>query len=104
MYGTKSLAARQQVNYRIRYSHDAKHPLPQLPGRYRQRAKRAIESLARNPRPVGSEKLRDLPNVFRVWLNGWRIIYQINDEDGILLIVGIRYKTGPETYENLELE
>jgi len=48
--------------------------------------------------------LRGIPGVFRIWLNGWRIIYQVDDETGVLLIVGIRYKTGPETYENLDLD
>ncbi|MBP8292037.1 MAG: type II toxin-antitoxin system RelE/ParE family toxin [Caldilineaceae bacterium] len=91
------------MNYQIRYSDEARRILPRLPGRYRQRAKRAIESLADNSRPAGAEELRGLSGVFRVWLNGWRIIYQVNEEDATLLIVGIRYKTGPETYENLGL-
>ncbi len=63
-----------------------------------------IESLADNPRPAGAEELRGLSGVFRVWLNGWRIIYQVIEDDSVLLIVGIRYKTGPETYDNLELD
>ena len=78
--------------------------LPRVPGRYRQRARRAIESLAGNPRPAGAEELRGLSGVFRVWLNGWRIIYQVIEDDAVLLIIGIRYKTGPETYDNLELD
>jgi mRNA interferase RelE/StbE len=89
------------VGYRIRYSDEAKRSLPRLPGRYRQRARRTIEALAENPRPTGAVELRDRPGVFRVWLNGWRIIYQIDAEQGVLLVIGIRYKTGPETYEDL---
>ena len=92
------------MNYRIRYSDEARRILPRLPGRYRQRARRAIESLAGNPRPAGAEELRGLSGVFRVWLNGWRIIYQVIEDDAVLLIIGIRYKTGPETYDNLELD
>ena len=90
------------MNYQISYSNEAKRALPHLPGRYRQRARRVIEALARNPRPAGAVELRDLPNTYRIWLNGWRIIYQIDDDGALLLIIGIRYKTGPETYENLE--
>jgi len=44
-----------------------------------------------------------MPGIFRVWLNGWRIIYQIDDDIGLLLIIGIRFKRGPETYENLDI-
>lgn len=91
------------MSYRIRYSDEAKRTLPHLPGRYRQRAKRVIEALVSNPRPPGSEEMRGLLGIFRVWLNGWRIIYQIDDDIGLLLIIGIRFKRGPETYENLDI-
>lgn len=91
------------MSYRIRYSDEAKQTFPHLPGRYRQRAKRVIEALLSNPRPPGSEEMRGMPGIFRVWLNGWRIIYQIDDDIGLLLIIGIRFKRGPETYENLDI-
>jgi mRNA interferase RelE/StbE len=91
------------VSSRIRYSDEAKRALTRLPGRYRQRARRAIEALAATPRPPGAEELRDRPGVFRLWLNGWRIIYYLDEDGGVLLIGGIRLKTGPETYENLDL-
>ena len=96
-YGKSYPGVRRQVNYRISYASEAKRALPHLPGRYRQRARRVIEALAHNPRPVGAVELRDLPGIYRLWLNGWRIIYQIDDDDATLLIIGIRYKTGPET-------
>ena len=89
--------------YRIRYSDEAKRALPRLPGRYRQRARSVIEALANNPRPVGAMELRGRPGLFRLWLNGWRIIYSVDDDSGVLLVIGIRFKTGPETYENLNL-
>ncbi len=92
------------MSYRIRYSAEARRALPRLPGRYRQRARRAIEALAKTPRPAAAEELLGRPGIFRMWLNGWRIIYFVNDEAGVLLIVGIRHKTGPETYENLDLD
>lgn len=91
------------MSYRIRYSDEARRSLPRLPGRYRQRAKRAIEALARMPRPPEADELRGHPGIFRVWLNGWRIIYLVDDEVGVLLIIGIRFKTGTETYEDLDI-
>lgn len=92
------------MSYRIRYSDEAQRALSRLPGRYRQRARRAIEDLSKTPRPAAAEELRGRPGIFRIWLNGWRIIYLVNDEAGVLLIVGIRLKTGPETYEDLDLD
>ena len=94
---------RSTVSYAIRYSNEAKLALTHLPGRYRQRAKKVIEALAVTPRPSGSVELRDRVGIFRVWLNGWRIIYQVDDDAQLLLIIGIRIKAGPETYENLDL-
>ena len=91
------------MSYRIRYSEEAKRTLPRLPGRYRQRARRAIEALVLSPRPADAEELRGQPGIFRVWLNGWRIIYCVDDDASELLIVGIRFKTGPETYQDLDV-
>jgi mRNA interferase RelE/StbE len=91
------------VNYRLKYTEEARRSLRSLPGQYRQRAKRIIEGLARRPRPAGVRELRDLPGVYRLYLNGWRIIYQIDEEAGIVRIVGVRFKMGPETYEDLDV-
>ncbi len=44
-----------------------------------------------------------LPGVYRLYLNGWRIIYQIDEDAGIVRIVGAGFKTGPEAYDNLEV-
>lgn len=95
---------RRPVSYRIRYSDEAKRALDMLPGRYRQRARRMIDGLAVKPRPAGAKELRNWPGVYRLWLNGWRIIYRVDDEAGILWIAGIRFKAGPETYEGLNVE
>jgi len=91
------------VNYRVKFSDEAKRALVGLPGRYRQRARRTIEELARQPRPAGAQELRGRPGVYRLYLNGWRIIYQVDEDAGIVWIVAVRMKTGPETYEGLDL-
>ena len=92
------------MRYRIRYSEEARRTLRKLPGRYRQRTRRLIESLAKAPRPPGAKELRGLPGVYRIWINGWRLIFQVDDETESVLIVGIRLKTGPETYDDLPIE
>ncbi|MBI2876186.1 MAG: type II toxin-antitoxin system RelE/ParE family toxin [Candidatus Tectomicrobia bacterium] len=92
------------MNYRIKYTDEAKRALHTLPGRYRQRARRIIEGLAIDPRPATAKELRDRPGRFRVRLNGWRIIYRVDDEEQVVTILAIRIKKGPETYHNLESE
>jgi mRNA-degrading endonuclease RelE of RelBE toxin-antitoxin system len=90
------------VNYRLNYSDEARRALRILPGRYRQRARRLIESLAGEPRPQAAKELRHLPNRYRLWLNGWRIIYRVDDDAQRVLILAVRHKTGPEIYEDIE--
>jgi mRNA-degrading endonuclease RelE of RelBE toxin-antitoxin system len=43
-----------------------------------------------------------LPGHYRLRLNGWRIIYRLDKEILTILILRVRRKTGPETYQNLE--
>lgn len=90
------------MSYRLDYSDEARRALRTLPGRYRQRARRLIESLAGEPRPQAAKELRQLPHRYRLWLNRWRIIYRVDDEAQRVLILAVRQKTGPETYENIE--
>jgi mRNA-degrading endonuclease RelE of RelBE toxin-antitoxin system len=73
-----------------------------MPGNYRQRARRLLENLADDPFPTGAKELRDLPGRFRLRLDGWRIIYRVDEQTGSLLILAIRRKVSPETYQGLE--
>ena len=90
------------MSYRLRITKVAEKEISQLPGNFRQRIRRAVRSLADTPRPTAAKELRNLPNCYRIRLNGWRIIYRIEEEDQIVLVLTVRRKTGPETYENIE--
>ena len=88
--------------YRLQLERAAKRQLVDLPGNVRQRAARLVKSLADNPWPPGAQELRDLPGVYRYSLNGWRIIYEIDDEAEQVIVLAVKYKRGPETYKDLE--
>ncbi len=90
------------MSYRLRVTTVAEKEINRLPGNFRQRVRRLVRSLADNPRPVAAKELRNLPDRYRIRLNGWRIIYRVDEEDQIVLILTVRRKTGPETYENIE--
>jgi hypothetical protein len=47
------------------------------------------------------EELRELPGRFTA-PGRWRIIYRVDEQNGSLLILAIRRKVGPETYQDLE--
>lgn len=88
--------------YRIEYSDEAERDLPRLPGNYRQRIKRLIETLCQNPRPTDAKALRDRPTRFRIWIDRWRLIYEVNDESQKVFILRVKQKRGPETYAGLD--
>ena len=87
--------------YRIRFTQIAKKEIGRLPGNIRQRARHMVDALADEPRPHGSKELRDEPGVYRQHLDGWRVIYEVDDESHTVVILTVRRKVGPETYENI---
>lgn len=89
---------------RLRITATAQSEILGLPGHLRQRARRVVSELAEQPRPRGAKELRGLPNRYRLWLNGWRIIYRVDEPDKVVLVLRVRHKEGPETYEGLENE
>jgi len=88
--------------FRLRYTDAARRDLINLPGNYRQRLRRIIESLAGQPRPHGAKELRERPDRYRIRVDRWRLIYRIDEADGVVLVLRVRPKTGPETYDEIE--
>ena len=50
-----------------------------------------IEKLATNPRPSGCKKLTSL-NLYRLRLGSYRIVYEINDAEVLVVIVKIGHR------------
>ncbi len=90
------------MTYRIRITETAKKEIRQLPGNIRQRVRKVVRGLAADPILRWAKELRDLPGRYRIRLDDWRIIYRIEKDELIVLILRVRRKTGPETYENIE--
>jgi mRNA-degrading endonuclease RelE of RelBE toxin-antitoxin system len=79
----------------------------QLPGHMRQRIRRAIDDLARMPRPSGTRSLDtarlDLPpeiELRRLRVESWRLIYAVNDAESWIWILGIQRRP-PYDYDDL---
>ena len=51
-----------------------------------------LESLSENPRPSGTKKLRGAEDLFRVREGNYRIIYQIQDELLVVLVVKVGHR------------
>lgn len=77
----------------------AERALRRLPRNLLERIRRAIAQLASNPRPPGCTRLAGTEHLYRIRVGDWRIVYAIEDEQLIVLIVDV----GPRgsVYRNL---
>jgi mRNA-degrading endonuclease RelE of RelBE toxin-antitoxin system len=81
------------VSYRIEVTPSARQEIRTLPAYVRAQALHLIDELATNPRPARAKELQDRQSVFRIWLAGrWRIVYAVDDESVVVLILRVRRK------------
>jgi mRNA interferase RelE/StbE len=76
------------ANYSIRFTRSAAKELESVPIKDRQRIVTKIGTLARNPRPVGAEKLSG-DEKYRIRQGDYRILYEIEDTQLIVTVVRI---------------
>ena len=77
--------------------------LKQLPGHVRQRARRAIDGLATDPKRSGSSRLeQDVSprEVRRLRLDKWRVLYALDEKWKEVAIISIRQRP-PYQYQDL---
>jgi mRNA interferase RelE/StbE len=72
----------------------AEKTLKRLRGEMLERTRQAIRSLTENPRPVGHKKMMGYDNLYRIRIGDWRIIYAIEDDTLIVLILEIGPRSG----------
>lgn len=81
------------MSYRIEIMPPARRELRALPAHVRSQAIQLIDRLKRDPRPARAKELRERENTYRIWLAGrWRIVYAIDDELVLVLILRVRRK------------
>ena len=78
--------------YEILLESRAEKDLKRLPRDVYRRAVRAIDGLAREPRPPGSRKLVGSDNDWRVRVGDYRIIYEIIDPEHLVRIMFVRHR------------
>jgi mRNA interferase RelE/StbE len=91
-------------SYQLYVTPAALKEIKSLPGKVRQRTRKAVAALAENPRPPKSKAL-DIPGfpleVRRLRLDRWRIVYTVSDGDAIVDVLAVR-KRPPYDYGDLE--
>ena len=78
--------------YLIEFAPKAKRQLKYLPREIQERLTPRIEALAKDPRPEGIKKLEGEPNLYRLRVGDYRIIYQIRDKELLILVVKIGHR------------
>jgi mRNA interferase RelE/StbE len=85
--------------YRIEVKPQAEKSLAKIPNPHRRRIAKAIDSLARQPRPAGCTKLADADDAYRIRVGDYRIVYEILDKVLIIYIVRVGHRR--EVYRRL---
>lgn len=87
------------MSYSVLISSAAKRAITKLPVVVRTRVDKAILSLSDNPRPRGCTKLAGTSNGWRIRVGDWRILYTIEDDRLIVLVVDVGHRG--EVYRGL---
>lgn len=77
--------------YRVRIKKSAEKEVRDLPTSALKRVAAAIQALAREPRPNGSQKLVGA-DAHRIRVGTYRILYSIDDEELVVEILAVRHR------------
>ena len=83
-----------ESHWQIIIHRKAEKILKRLDGDTLERIRRAIRSLASNPRPGGMKKLAGYDNLYRIRVGDWRVIYAIEEDRLIVLVLEISPRGG----------
>jgi mRNA interferase RelE/StbE len=85
--------------YRIELSKRAERDFRQLPRNAQRQVARKMEALKEEPRPAGAKQLSATEGIYRVRSGDYRILYRI--EDDVLLVLVVRIGDRREVYRSL---
>ena len=77
------------MTYRVVYTRAARKALDDLDASPARRIAAAVEALATNPHPPKSLKLTGEDNAWRIRVGDYRIVYSIEDDTVVVLILRI---------------
>lgn len=75
------------MTYRVIIPKPAQKQLDDLPEKQRERLLADIRLLADVPRPSGVKKLKGYENMYRIRVENYRVIYEIQDKEMLVLIL-----------------
>ena len=78
--------------YDVVFRPAALRQLEDLPRAAQRRILARIESLGGSPRPRGCVKLRGSENTYRIRVGVYRVVYDVEDERLVVLIIRVRHR------------
>lgn len=79
-------------SFKINWKSSSEHDLRKIDRQYIPKIIYAIESLADNPLPAQSIKLKDSESSYRLRIGDYRVIYQINFQKKVIIIYHVRHR------------
>ncbi|MCK4850406.1 MAG: type II toxin-antitoxin system RelE/ParE family toxin [Phycisphaerae bacterium] len=89
----------KQGRYRVKVSRRARDALLKLTKKLQRRLITAMQNLAHDPRPARCKKLAGQGSMYRIRLGTYRIVYQIQDDELLVLVLRIGHRS--EIYRRL---
>ena len=80
------------ASYKIQWKHSAEKELRGIDRQLISRILSAIESLAVEPYPTQHRKLQGSESSFRIRIGDYRVIYQVDTENKVILIYHVRHR------------
>lgn len=80
------------MSYHIEIARDALRALSKLDKPIRRRLQTAIDRLGNDPRPNGAIALQGLPGAYRVRVGDYRVIYTVEDDQLVVLVVDLGHR------------
>lgn len=80
------------MSYQVSLRPGAERQRRKLDDRTRRRINDALLSLEEEPRPHGVVKLRNTVNEWRIRVGDYRIIYEIDEDEHLVIILRIKHR------------
>lgn len=87
--------------YRLDWQARVRSQIRQIPNQIGFECLQAILSLSKDPYPSNAEELpAPYKNIWKIKLDGWRILYEVIEEDQVVIIIAVK-RHDRSTYLNL---
>lgn len=81
------------TEYEVIVAGRAAREIADLPPTVAERVYHRLEALARDPRPRGVKKLRGEPELWRIRIGDYRVLYAVDDDTRAIDVIRVRHRS-----------